>query len=147
MQQVEAAFEIVKDEAVTEPAAEPASEKTDVAEAVGTGADERQKQEDKCNEHAKKGKTYFTQASKFAKFPEKMKQAHEKYAAAVEEFTLAIELAEDLDLPWAGTLETLYNNRSAMYEKLGKLDEALTDTDVIVTSNKTHTKSRKRRAR
>lgn len=41
----------------------------------------------------------------------------------------------------------MFNNRSAMYEKLGELEKSLADITVLLTLNKHHTKSRVRRAR
>jgi len=70
----------------------------------------------------------------------------QKFDQAAEKFSTAILIAEELDLP-AAKLETLYNNRGAMYEKAGKMKESLEDCTYVLAMNPTHSKVRKRRAR
>lgn len=68
------------------------------------------------------------------------------FKRAAKEFGRAIEIAEELDMPIT-TLETLYNNRAAMYEKADMLDASLEDCTVVLAMNAAHIKVRKRRAR
>lgn len=68
------------------------------------------------------------------------------FKRAAKEFGRAIEIAEELDMP-PSTLETLYNNRAAMYEKADMLDASLEDCTVVLAMNAAHIKVRKRRAR
>ena len=65
-------------------------------------------------------------------------QAYEK---AIEKLTEALELAQIIPNANKDIL-TLYNNRSAMYEKNNKYDEALTDISVILAIEFTHLKAR-----
>jgi tetratricopeptide (TPR) repeat protein len=65
---------------------------------------------------------------------------------AATQFGRAIEIAEELDMPQS-SLETLYNNRAAMFEKAGMLDASLEDCTVVLAMNAAHIKVRKRRAR
>ena len=63
------------------------------------------------------------------------------YDRAIEKLTEALELANVLPNASKDIL-TLYNNRSAMYEKNGNFDKALTDISVILTVEFTHLKAR-----
>lgn len=68
------------------------------------------------------------------------------YAKAVEKITEALEIAPKL--PNSGKdVTTLYNNRSAMYEKLEMYEKSLTDITVVLSTDPTHLKARVRRAR
>jgi len=70
----------------------------------------------------------------------------QSYEKAVAKLTEAIELAPQI--PNAGKdIMTLYNNRSAMYEKLNLYDKSLSDITVILTMDPFHMKARVRRAR
>jgi tetratricopeptide (TPR) repeat protein len=70
----------------------------------------------------------------------------QKYDKAIEKLSEAIELAPQV--PNAGKdIMTLYNNRSAMYEKSEVLDKALTDITVVLSMDGFHLKARVRRAR
>ena len=75
-------------------------------------------------------------ASKFAK-GEKHRQAAEKYSEAL----LLAPTVSKKDLP------TLYNNRSAMYEKLKEYDLSLADIDELLKLDSVHSKGRARKAR
>lgn len=70
----------------------------------------------------------------------------QSYERAAVQFGRAIEIAEALAMPQA-SVETLYNNRAAMYEKAQLLDAALEDCTVVLAMNTGHVKVRKRRAR
>jgi tetratricopeptide (TPR) repeat protein len=68
------------------------------------------------------------------------------YAKAVEKLSEALSIAPKL--PSAGRdLVTLYNNRSAMYEKQEMYDKSLADISVVLTMDANHLKARIRRAR
>lgn len=70
----------------------------------------------------------------------------QNYEEAVHKLTDAINLAPHV--PFASSnLITLYNNRSAMYEKLQQYEHALRDITVILTMDPSHTRARIRRAR
>lgn len=118
-----------------EPATpDPAPEKTslspeETAAAEAASAREGLKQE--FSDVTRKG-TKFMKASAFER--------------AAAQFGRAIEIAETLDMPQS-SLETLYNNRAAMYEKAGMLDSSLQDCTVVLAMNASHVKVRKRRAR
>ena len=72
--------------------------------------------------------------------------AGNQHVRAAEKLTEAIELAKSIaavnkDVP------TLYNNRSAMYEKCGEYEKSLQDITVILAMDPNHMKARIRRAR
>lgn len=72
--------------------------------------------------------------------------AGNQHARAAEKLSEAIELAKSIasvnkDIP------TLYNNRSAMYEKCGEYEKSLQDITVILAMDPNHMKARIRRAR
>jgi tetratricopeptide (TPR) repeat protein len=71
---------------------------------------------------------------------------NKNYAEAAAKLSEALSLATHLPYG-ASKLLPLYNNRSAMYEKLGKYDESLADISVIMTLDPSHMKARNRRAR
>eukprot|EP01032_Pedospumella_encystans_P023045 gene23045-26099_t len=72
--------------------------------------------------------------------------AGESYEKAVVKLTEALELAPRI--PGAGKdIMTLYNNRSAMYEKVGQYEKSLSDITVILAMDPFHAKARVRRAR
>jgi len=72
--------------------------------------------------------------------------AGESYEKAVVKLTEALELAPRI--PGAGKdIMTLYNNRSAMYEKIGQYEKSLSDITVILAMDPFHAKARVRRAR
>lgn len=73
--------------------------------------------------------------------------AGEKFFKAAEKFSEAIKLAEELGGSASKDITTLYNNRSAMYEKCGELDLALTDIGLVLAMEALHLKARIRRAR
>jgi tetratricopeptide (TPR) repeat protein len=73
--------------------------------------------------------------------------AGEKFFKAAEKFTEAIKLAEELGGSASNDITTLYNNRSAMYEKCGELELALTDIGLVLAMEALHLKARVRRAR
>jgi len=68
------------------------------------------------------------------------------FARAAENYTLALELAPLVPSASKNIL-TIYNNRSAMYEKLNKFDMCLTDIDIVLSIDPNHIKARVRRAR
>jgi tetratricopeptide (TPR) repeat protein len=68
------------------------------------------------------------------------------FQKAAEKLSEAIELASDLPCASKDVL-TLYNNRSAMYEKLGEYDKSLQDINVVLTMDAYHIKARVRSAR
>lgn len=68
------------------------------------------------------------------------------YERAVEKLTEALELAPKV--PGASKhIITLYNNRSAMYEKLKAYDKAMADITVVLAMDMLHTRVHLRRAR
>ena len=71
----------------------------------------------------------------------------EKFYKAAEKFSEAIRLAEQLGNSASGDIVTLYNNRSAMYEKCGELELSLTDIGLVLAMEPLHLKARIRRAR
>lgn len=71
----------------------------------------------------------------------------EKFFKAAEKFSEAIKLAEQLGGSASNDITTLYNNRSAMYEKCGELDLSLTDIGLVLAMEALHLKARIRRAR
>ena len=70
-------------------------------------------------------------------------QAHGR---AIEKLTEAITLAQHIPSASKDML-TLYNNRSAMYEKLSQYENCLRDITVVLTMDPHHMKARVRRAR
>lgn len=68
------------------------------------------------------------------------------YLRAAEKFSDAIALAQQIPNV-RKNLVVLYNNRSAMYEKAGQLDDSLLDIDVVLAMDSHHQKARLRRAR
>mmetsp|Transcript_105551 Transcript_105551/g.207034 ORF Transcript_105551/g.207034 Transcript_105551/m.207034 type:complete len:702 (+) Transcript_105551:86-2191(+) len=68
------------------------------------------------------------------------------YEKAVEKLTEALDLAPQVSSS-SKDVPTLYNNRSAMYEKLGMFDKSLSDITIILTMDPNHMKARVRRAR
>lgn len=70
----------------------------------------------------------------------------ERYIQAAAKFTEAIDLAPRIPSASKDIL-TLYNNRSAMYEKQGDLDASLKDITIVLTMDFKHLKARARRAR
>ena len=68
------------------------------------------------------------------------------FARAAENYTLALDLAPLIPSANKNIL-TIYNNRSAMYEKLNKFDLCLTDIDIVLSIDPIHIKARVRRAR
>ena len=70
----------------------------------------------------------------------------QSYLKAAEKLSDAIDLASEL--PFASKdILTLYNNRSAMYEKLGEFEKSLRDITVVLTMDNLHMKARLRSAR
>lgn len=70
----------------------------------------------------------------------------QNYDEAVHKLTEAITLAPHV--PFASmNLVTLYNNRSAMYEKLQQYEHSLSDITVVLTMEPMHMRARVRRAR
>lgn len=70
----------------------------------------------------------------------------QQFQKAADKLTEAVDLA--VDLPYASKdILTLYNNRSAMYEKLGEFDKSLQDINVVLTMDAYHIKARVRRGR
>lgn len=70
----------------------------------------------------------------------------EAFSRAAEKFSEAIDLASKIPSA-AKDILTLYNNRSAMYERSNEFDKALGDIMVVLTMEPTHLKARTRRAR
>jgi tetratricopeptide (TPR) repeat protein len=70
----------------------------------------------------------------------------EAYERAAAKFTEAIDLASSIK-PAHKDVLTLYNNRSAAYERLKRFDEALSDISVVLALDSKHVKVRGRRAR
>ena len=68
------------------------------------------------------------------------------YVRAAEKYTEAIDLAQQLPSV-AKDILTLYNNRSAMYEKLGEYEKSMNDITVVLALDGTHIKARTRRSR
>lgn len=68
------------------------------------------------------------------------------HGRAIEKLTEAIGLAQHIST--AGKdMPTLYNNRSAMYEKLSQYENCLRDITVLLTMDPHHMKARVRRGR
>ena len=65
---------------------------------------------------------------------------------AAEKLTEAISLAAKVPSAQKDIL-TLYNNRSAMYEKLGQFDNSIRDINIVLAMDPYHVKARIRRAR
>lgn len=72
--------------------------------------------------------------------------AGSSYLRAAEKYGEAILLAEGVPSAAKDVL-TLYNNRSAMYEKAGELDHSMNDITVVLALDGLHLKARIRRAR
>ena len=68
------------------------------------------------------------------------------YQRAAEKYTEAIQLASKIPSQ-VKDLITLYNNRSATYEKSGDYKQSLSDIGVVLTMDPLHLKGRTRRAR
>ena len=68
------------------------------------------------------------------------------YLRAAEKYGEAIDLADQIPSAAKDVL-TLYNNRSAMYEKAGELDKSMNDITVVLALDSLHLKARVRRAR
>jgi len=70
----------------------------------------------------------------------------QKFEQAIGKLSEALDIAPRI--PSASKdIMTLYNNRSAMYEKSGEHEKALTDITVVLTMDAFHMKARVRRAR
>ncbi|KAJ1436684.1 hypothetical protein B484DRAFT_358615 [Ochromonadaceae sp. CCMP2298] len=123
--------------------AAPASINEDVTvEDVGDDEDEDGEEEEAVDAEEEALKARYADANRLAeKFIKGL-----KYDKAVEKLSEAIELAPQV--PNASKdIMTLYNNRSAMYEKSEVLDKALTDIIVVLSMDAFHLKARARRAR
>jgi len=68
------------------------------------------------------------------------------FEKAAEKFSEAIDLAPSIPSASKDTL-ALYNNRSAMLERLERFDESLSDISVVISKDPLHLKGRARRAR
>ena len=69
------------------------------------------------------------------------------HARAAENYSKALELAPLVPGVGAKTMISMYNNRSAMYEKLGEFDKSMTDIDIVLAMEPKHIKARARRSR
>ena len=106
--------------------------------------DEESDEEDENDEASREAlKTAYDDAIRLAK----KLLSGEKYSKAAEKFTEAIRIAGELGGPAANDITTLYNNRSAMYEKCGDLESSLSDIGVVLAMEALHLKARVRRAR
>lgn len=70
----------------------------------------------------------------------------QSYKKAAEKLTEAVDLAKLIPSASKDIL-TLYNNRSAMYEKMGEYDKSLNDINFVLEMDTFHIKARVRRAR
>jgi tetratricopeptide (TPR) repeat protein len=114
-----------------DPAADPAS----------SAMVEDVEEDDEIEEEAKLRKLYDHTLKRAKQFLQ-----GEKYAQAAALFTEGLELASRIDSASKDIL-ALYNNRSAMYEKNGELENSLMDIVVVLTMDGKHLKARTRRAR
>jgi tetratricopeptide (TPR) repeat protein len=102
------------------------------------GADEEENAEETVEELTKRYDDALRLAKKYLQ--------GEKYSTAAAKFSEAIDLASRI--PSAGKdLVTLYNNRSAMFEKNNELDASLQDIMIVLALDTKHQKARARRAR
>lgn len=69
------------------------------------------------------------------------------FERAAEKYSEALELARQIPTVSKKDVITLYNNRSAMYEKLGEFQKALSDITVVLAVDNKHIKARGRRGR
>jgi tetratricopeptide (TPR) repeat protein len=72
--------------------------------------------------------------------------AGNKYEKAAEKYSELIQLASKIPSQ-SKDLITLYNNRSAMYEKCGDFKQSLSDIQVVLTMDQLHLKGRSRKGR
>ncbi len=72
--------------------------------------------------------------------------AGQSYERAAEKLTEAIELAATISVS-NKDVTTLYNNRSAMFEKMGEFEKSLQDILIVLTMDVNHVKARTRRGR
>lgn len=72
--------------------------------------------------------------------------AGQSYDKAAQKYTEAIELASQIPSA-SSNIKTLYNNRSAMYEKIGEYEKALNDITVVLAMENHHLKAKTRRAK
>jgi tetratricopeptide (TPR) repeat protein len=70
----------------------------------------------------------------------------QQYQRAADAFTKALDLAPSVPSATSKIL-ALYNNRSAMYEKLGEFDKSLSDISIVLAMDGKHIKAHNRRAR
>jgi tetratricopeptide (TPR) repeat protein len=120
-------------------------ESVESAVVVDEDSDEDSDDEDNAEDEAAKVelKNSYDDALRLAK----KLLAGEKYFKAAEKFSEAIVLAEKLGGAASNDITTLYNNRSAMYEKCGELELSLTDIGLVLAMDALHLKARVRRAR
>lgn len=73
-------------------------------------------------------------------------EGHRKLTEAIEKQTEAIRLARLIPLV-QGDLIPLYDNRSAMYEKLGLFKNSMQDINMVLERNPEYSSARQRRVR
>jgi len=110
------------------PASGSATAAEDADDALSSPADDLKQQYEDCIRVAKK----LMLGNAFAR-------AADKYSEAIGLATLLPSAHKDV--------MTLYNNRSAMYEKAGDLDKAMSDIMLVLQADPVHLKARLRRAR
>ena len=115
---------------------------TEAAVVVDDDDDDEEEEEDEDAAAVAALKAKFDDANRMAS---KLIQG-QAYERAVEKLTEALDLAPQV--PGAAKhIVTLYNNRSAMYEKIKAYDKAMSDITVVLAMDMLHTKVHIRRAR
>eukprot|EP01035_Chromulina_nebulosa_P020192 gene20192-26210_t len=110
--------------------------------------DEEEEEEEENNEEEKEKKLLDEYKSKYDDATRLAKKYldGQLYIKAATKFSEAIDLASHIPSASKDIL-TLYNNRSAMYEKANEFQKALSDITVVLAMDIKHLKARSRRAR
>lgn len=150
----------VQAEKVSDEVGNAGAEVDGVVEDVESEDEEGEEEDDRAEESGQGGKLdaeeeaekarqaeYKTKFEDAIRIGEKF-LAGQRYPKAAEEYSKAIEIADKLSPPPPPKrLSSLYNQRSACYEKSGQMEQALLDVNVLLMLDAVHIKGRFRRAR
>ena len=127
-------------ENISKPALSSVKEEVEVEDV--DEEEEEEEEADAVSAEQEQLKTKYDDASRLAS----KYISGQSYEKAVEKLSEALELAPRISTS-SKDMIALYNNRSAMYEKLGTFDKSLSDITVVLTMDAVHLKARVRRAR